>query len=153
MDWLRDHAWESWLALTTLLAIAELVSLDLVLVMLAVGAGVGMVAALVGLPFVAQVLLALAGAGAMLAVARPRLVQRLHGGPELVLGARRLLGQTAVTPAEITVHRPVTLKIDGETWSVKPYDETQAIPAGTTVEVLEIRGAYAYVHPRPELGR
>ncbi|NYG55928.1 NfeD family protein [Nocardioides perillae] len=151
MDWLRDHAWESWLALTTLLAIAELVSLDLVLIMLAAGAGVGLVAALVGLPFVVQVLLALGGAAAMLLVARPPLVARLHGGPELVLGAKRLVGETAVTPTEITVHQPVQLKFAGETWSAKPYDETLAIPAGSTVEVLEVRGAYAYVHPRAEL--
>lgn len=153
MDWLRDHAWESWLALTVVLGIAELVSLDLVLVMLAAGAAVGMVAALLGLPFVAQVLLALGGAAALLALARPTLVARLHGGPELVLGARRLVGQTAVTPAEISVHHPVTLKIDGETWSAKPYDGTTVIPAGSTVEVLEVQGAHVLVHPLPELGR
>lgn len=152
MEWLRDHAWESWLALAMLLAIAEVVSLDLVLVMLAVGAGVGMVAALVGAPAVAQVLLAVGGAVAMLLLARPALVARLHGGPDLVLGAAGLVGRTAVTPEEITVHHPVRLKIDGETWSSRPYDETLVIPAGSTVEVLEIRGATAYVHPLPELG-
>lgn len=152
MEWLREHAWESWLALAMLLAIVEVVSLDLVLAMLAVGAGVGMVAALVGAPVVAQVLLAAGGAAAMLLLARPALVARLQGGPELVLGAARLLGRTAVTPEEITVHHPVTLKIDGETWSARPYDETLVIAAGSTVEVLEIRGATAYVHPLPELG-
>jgi membrane protein implicated in regulation of membrane protease activity len=88
----------------------------------------------------------------MLLLARPALVARLQGGPDLVLGAARLLGRTAVTPEEITVHHPGTLKIDGETWSARPYDETLVIAAGTTVEVLEIRGATAYVHPLPELG-
>lgn len=152
MEWLREHAWETWLALAMVLAIAEVLSLDLVLVMLAAGAVVGMVAALAGAPGVAQVLLAVAGAAAMLLLARPALVRRLHGGPELVLGAAGLVGKTAVTPAEMTAHHPATLKIDGETWSAKPYDETLVIAAGTTVEVLEIRGATAYVNPLPELG-
>jgi membrane protein implicated in regulation of membrane protease activity len=149
MEWFREHAWETWLALAMVLAIAEVVSLDLVLVMLAVGAGVGMVAALAGAPVVAQALLAIGGAAAMLLLARPALVKRLHGGPDLVLGSRKLLGQRAVTPEEMTVHHPVTLKIDGETWSAMPYDDTLRIPAGSTVEVLEIRGATAYVHPVP----
>ena len=35
MDWLRDHMWEAWLALSVGLAALELVSLDLFLVMLA----------------------------------------------------------------------------------------------------------------------
>ena len=38
MDWLGDHAWALWLSLAFLLAVAEIASLDLVLIMLAVGA-------------------------------------------------------------------------------------------------------------------
>ena len=37
-DWLGDHGWALWLSLALLLAVAEVVSLDLVLIMLAVGA-------------------------------------------------------------------------------------------------------------------
>ena len=37
-DWIKDHQWESWTALALVLGVAELLSLDLVLVMLAVGA-------------------------------------------------------------------------------------------------------------------
>ena len=37
MDWLREHMWESWLALAVLLGVLELVSLDLFLAMLAGG--------------------------------------------------------------------------------------------------------------------
>ena len=60
MDWIRDHLWETWLALSIALGVAEMFSLDLILAMLAAGAVVGMVAALIGLPVVAQILLALA---------------------------------------------------------------------------------------------
>jgi membrane protein implicated in regulation of membrane protease activity len=43
------------------------------------------------------------------------------------------------------------IKLSGEIWSAKPYDETLTIDPGQTVEVLEIRGATAYVHPVPSL--
>ncbi len=46
---------------------------------------------------------------------------------------------------------PGRVKVGGEIWSAKPYDETLAIEPGATVEVLEIRGATAYVHPVPSI--
>jgi membrane protein implicated in regulation of membrane protease activity len=38
--------------------------------------------------------------------------------------------------------------IGGEEWTARPYDQTQVIPTGTTVDVLEISGTTALVHPR-----
>ena len=35
-----------------------------------------------------------------------------------------------------------------EEWSARAYDETLVIPAGTTVDVIEIEGATALVYPR-----
>lgn len=37
-DWLGDNSWAIWLSLAFLLGVAEIMSLDLVLIMLAVGA-------------------------------------------------------------------------------------------------------------------
>ena len=86
MEWLRDHAWETWLGLAILLGVAEMFSLDLILVMLAAGALVGMVAAVLDLPVAIQVLAASAASVAALAVVRPSMVKNLHSGPELSLG-------------------------------------------------------------------
>jgi membrane protein implicated in regulation of membrane protease activity len=66
--WLQD--WQAWLALSIALGVAEVFSLDLVLLMLAAGGVVGMLAALLGAPLVLQVLLAIAASVAMLAVVR-----------------------------------------------------------------------------------
>ena len=73
-EWLED--WQAWVGLAVLLGALELFSLDLILLMLAGGAVLGMVAALIGLPVVAQVLIALAGSVAALALVRPRVVKR-----------------------------------------------------------------------------
>ena len=149
MDWLSEHAWAVWLGIAALLGMAELMSMDLVLAMLAVGALAGAVSAALGAGVPAQVLIAGGASVAMLALVRPSLVARLHSGPDLVLGTGKLLGQRAVVTKRITGLEVGQIKLAGETWSAAPYDEHETIEIGATVEVFEIRGATAYVHPLP----
>ena len=151
MDWLGDHLWAVWLGIMIVLGAAEMASLDLVLAMLAVGAGAGLITSLtpLGLPF--QILVAAAASAAMLAAVRPSVLKKLHTGPELRLGHGKLIGQRAVVTTEITGLQVGQIRLDGETWSAAPYDEHLTITAGETVEVFEIRGATAYVHPVPTL--
>lgn len=147
MEWFRDHVWETWLGLAVVLTVAEMFSLDLILIMLALGASVGMVAALLGAPLAVQVLLAAGASLAALLLARPSIARRLHGGPELMLGHGKLVGQQGVVTEPVTAHAAGRVRLAGEIWSAVPYDENAAIAAGETVEVLEIRGATAVVHP------
>ena len=151
MDWLSDNAWSVWLAVAAVLGVAELMSLDLVLVMLAVGAVAGMVTALVGAPVVVQLAAAGLASAAMLALVRPPMVARLHNGPELRLGHGKLVGQQGVVTEAISATDTGRVRVGGEIWSASPYDETTSIAAGETVEVLQIRGATALVHPIPTL--
>lgn len=150
MEWFRDHAWETWTAAAILLGLAELLSLDLVLLMLAAGAGVGILTALLGLPFAVQVLAAIATSAAMLTLVRPNIVKRLHSGPELTLGHNALIGRQGVAVSEITADGG-RIRIGGELWSALPYDETMTIKEGARVDVFQIKGATAYVHPVPEI--
>jgi|SRR6478609_244410 membrane protein implicated in regulation of membrane protease activity len=147
MDWIRDHLWETWLGLSIVLGVAEMFSLDLILAMLAAGALVGMVVALLGLPVAVQILAALAASIAMLAIVRPAFVTRLHSGPELSLGHGKLVGTRGLVTQEITGLAAGRIKVGGELWSALPYDEHLKIAPGETVEILQIKGATAYVHP------
>lgn len=150
MDWLRDHMWESWLALAVLLGVLELVSLDLFLVMLAGGALVGSVTALLGGPIPLQVVFALISAVGLLGVIRPGVVRRMHSGPELKTGAEALIGKRATVLRELSHGTPGRVKIEGEEWTAAPYDEDDRIEAGAVVDVVQIKGATAYVlrvHP------
>ena len=45
------------------------------------------------------------------------------------------------------------MRIGGETWTARPYDEALVIPAGEWVDVLAIDGATAVVHPTTLPGR
>jgi len=151
VEWLGDHLWAAWLVLAVVLGVAEMTSLNLILIMLAVGAVVGALAALASFPFALQILLAAGSSVAMLALVRPNLVRKLDVGPELVTGTRKLVGQTGVVTEEMSAHHPGRIKIAGEIWSACPYDDTLTIAPGATVEVFEIRGATVFVHPTGEL--
>ncbi|GAA1479392.1 hypothetical protein GCM10009623_38380 [Nocardioides aestuarii] len=150
-EWLRDNTWSAWFSLAVILGVAEMASLDLVLAMLAVGALGGAASSLVTDLVLVQALVAIATAVGMLALVRPNLVRRLHTGPELRLGHTRLIGAQGSVTREITALAPGEVKVSGETWTAQPYDETLTIAPGETIEVLDIRGATAYVHPIPRL--
>jgi membrane protein implicated in regulation of membrane protease activity len=148
---LRDNMWGTWLALAMLLGVAELFSLNLVLIMLSVGALVGMLVALVGLGIPLQVVMAAGASVAMLAFVRPEVVERLHSGPSLKTGSDALIGKEGFAIAEINAHGG-QVKLGGEVWSARPYVDDDVIPPGAKVQLFEIRGATAYVHEVPQLG-
>jgi membrane protein implicated in regulation of membrane protease activity len=151
-DWLSEHLWGLWLGLAMLLGILELFSLDLVLLMLAAGALAGMGVSLIpGTDLWLQALAAVATSIAMLTFVRPTFVKRLHGGPDLKQGFEALVGEEGFTVAEIT-SQAGQIKIGGELWTARPYDDTAVIPVGAKVRVYEIRGATAYVDEVPQLG-
>ncbi len=151
MEWFQDNMWAGWLGAAALLGIAEMFSLDLILIMLAVGAIAGMVTSAFTDSFAAQFLIAAATSVAMLALVRPGLAKRFQGGPELLLGHGKLVGSQGMVTETITSMAPGRIRLAGEIWSAQPYDESLTIDPGETVEVWEIRGATAYVHPVPRL--
>jgi membrane protein implicated in regulation of membrane protease activity len=151
MDWISDHLAAVWLGLAIVLGVAELASMELILLMLAAGALAGMGASLAGAGLVLSGLLAAGAATACLAVVRPQLVKKLHSGPDLQVGHGKLVGVQGTVTERITGLQAGRIKLAGEFWTAAPYDDTLSIEPGETVEVLEIKGATAYVHPVPRL--
>jgi membrane protein implicated in regulation of membrane protease activity len=145
-------AWQVWLSLAIGLGVLELFSLDLILLMLAAGAIVGMVAAVIGLDQWVQVLAAVATSIAALGLVRPSVVKRLHAGPTLVLGHDALVGKTAVVVEEVS-SQGGQVRIAGELWTARPYDDDAVIEPGVKVDVFQIKGATALVHRVPEIGQ
>jgi membrane protein implicated in regulation of membrane protease activity len=149
-EFLSDNQWVLWLALSVGLAAAELLSLDLILLMLAVGALGGAVVAAVQGPVILQVLVALAISLGMLTFVRPNVVRRLHRGPELTTGHAALVGKQAIV-LETVDARTGRIKLRGQIWSARSVDESVIAP-GSTVDVYEIDGATAVVYRVSEQG-
>ena len=144
-------AWAAWLGLAVALGVLELFSLDLVLLMLAAGALVGMLVSLTGVDLWVQVAAAVVASVAALGVVRPSVVKRLHTGPSLVLGHDALVGRTGLVVEEVS-SQAGQIRVGGEIWTARPYDDDAVIPVGAKVDIFQIQGATALVHHVPELG-
>ncbi|HJQ04177.1 MAG TPA: NfeD family protein [Nocardioides sp.] len=149
MHWFQDHQWEVWLGVAVLLMIAEMATLDLIMGMLAVGALAGMATVMLSGSYVVQAVVAAIVAIAMLGVVRPSLARRLHHGTEIALGNDRVIGLRGVVREPIAPLHVGRVAVDGEIWTASADVD---IPAGTPVEVLEIRGATAHVRAVPGPG-
>ncbi|WP_181772369.1 NfeD family protein [Amycolatopsis pittospori] len=137
-----------WLIAGILLIIAELLSGDLFLLMVGLGAlfGAGS-AALTGNPFIDVAVFAVASVG-MLALVRPTLKRRFLSGPDIKTNTDALIGARAVVVSTVDVESG-QVKLAGDVWSARCMLEGEAIAPGTPVTVVEISGATAVVSAEP----
>lgn len=147
-DWLGDNAWAIWLSLGFLLAVAEILSLDLVLIMLAAGAlAAAGVAVLAPDLWWLQLLTAGAVSVGMLALLRPTLMARVRAMPGYRSSTAKMVGSSGVAVSEVS-RRGGEIKIDGQSWTARAYDSDMVIDPGTEIEVYEVDGAIAVVYPK-----
>lgn len=139
-------AWLVWLIAAGALGVAELLTLTLVLGMLAVAAVAASLVAGAGAPPAAQVATFAAGSVLLLGVVRPVAHRHRHSPAPLRTGAAALVGRrgTALTAIDGTSGQ---VRIGGEVWSARCYDDRQVITAGAPVDICQIDGATAVVLP------
>jgi membrane protein implicated in regulation of membrane protease activity len=134
-----------WLVVGVLLTIAELFTLDFVLVMLGVGAFGAALTAAFDAPVPVQVVVFALVSALGLVTVRPAIRKHLHKGADpAAMGVEAIEGSEATVIEEVAEGRGM-VKIGGELWSARPYDVTQTFATGTLVRVVEIRGATALV--------
>jgi membrane protein implicated in regulation of membrane protease activity len=79
-------------------------------------------------------------------VVRPIARRHINMPPQLRTGTAALVGRTAVVLERIDNDEGVgRVRLDGEVWSARAYDEDKVIEPGARVHVMEIRGATALV--------
>jgi membrane protein implicated in regulation of membrane protease activity len=133
-----------WLIAAGVLAIAEALSLDLFLIMLAGAALATAGVAALGAPVALQVGVFAVTALGLVAVVRPLAKRRLEVTDAQRTGIEALVGRRAVVVRTVDQHGG-RVKLAGEEWSAEAYDPTQVLEVGATVQVMEIRGATAVV--------
>lgn len=140
-------SWIVWLVLAAVLGVAEIMTTTLAFGLIAVGAVVAGVVGVAGagLPF--QLIAFGVASAAGLGLVRPIAVRHIKQPPLLRTGTSALVGRSAKVVEEITDDGG-KVRIGGELWSARPYDESQVIPVGSSVDVFAIEGATALVHPR-----
>jgi membrane protein implicated in regulation of membrane protease activity len=143
-------AWLIWLIIAAVLLVVEMLTLTAALGMLGVAALITAGLAALGLPVPVQLLAFTVTSAIGVLLVRP-IVSRRMLRPQLQrFGVEALIGKPAYVVSEVSgLDGRVRIGgISGEEWTARAYDQSLVIPAGATVDVLEISGATVLVYPR-----
>jgi len=140
---MSDWAW--WLIAAVVLGVGEMASGGtFFLAPFAVGALIASIAAVAGLGGVVQLVFFLLISGGVFAFLRPIARRHMTMPAQLRTGTAALVGQKA-TVLEPISREGGSVRIGGEVWSARPYDEDELIEVGKRVHVMQIKGATALV--------
>jgi len=136
--------WVFWLLAAAVLAAGEVATLGFFLGAVALAALPAAAVAGVGAPLSVQLIVFILCSVASLAFIRPVARRHLHTPPSIRTGTAALVGARAVVLERVHSDGG-RVKIGGEEWTARPYDEDDVYDEGTRVEVLKIQGATALV--------
>lgn len=136
--------WLGWVIGAGVLALLELTTLTFILGPLAVAALAAAAAAALGAGIAIQLVVFIVTSIAMLLMLRPLARKHDRTPAKIRSGVAALTGERA-TVLEAIGPGGGRIKLAGEVWSARAFDEAREIPAGAQVTVVEIAGATAVV--------
>jgi membrane protein implicated in regulation of membrane protease activity len=138
--------WVLWLIAAVIFGVGEIATLGFFLAPFAGGALVAALVAGVGGGAAISLIAFLIVSFALLAALRPLARSHRRMPAQLRTGTAALVGRSAMVLER--VHNDAgtgCVKLDGENWTARAYDEDAIIEPGKRVHVMEIRGATALV--------
>jgi membrane protein implicated in regulation of membrane protease activity len=136
--------WVLWLIAAVVFGIGEILTAGFFLAPFAIGALAATVVSAAGGGFVVSGLVFLVISTVALVGVRPVAKRHLRTPAQLRTGTAALIGRHATVVEQVS-ESGGCVKLEGEIWSARPYDEDDVIEPGTRVHVMEIRGATALV--------
>lgn len=138
--------WLIWLVAAVLLGVAEIFTLTAALGVVGAAALVPAVLSALGLPLPVQLVAFAAAAAVGVVLVRP-IALRHMSQPQLErFGVEALVGKRAFVVRAVS-DRDGLVRIDGEDWTARSFDDDTVIPEGAAVSVMRISGTTAYVYP------
>jgi membrane protein implicated in regulation of membrane protease activity len=139
-------AWVLWLIAAVVLGVGEIATMGFFLAPFAAGALIGAGASAIGagaaISWVAFLLVSVGVLGTLRPLARSHLRQPAA----LRTGTAALVGRTGTVVERIHNGDDVgRVRLEGEVWRARAYDEDEVIEPGARVQVIEIRGVTAMV--------
>jgi len=138
-------AWLAWSIAAVLLAAGEVFTPGLFFLgPVALAAVAGAVSAAIGAAVWLQLVIFIAGSLASLGLLRPIARAHLRMPAALRTGTAALVGARAIVVERVDAAGG-RVRIGGEVWSARAFDEGQVLEPGASVQVAEIQGATALV--------
>jgi membrane protein implicated in regulation of membrane protease activity len=139
-------AWIIWIVAGCVLGAGEMHTGGFFLAPFALGALVAALVSLAGVGLPLALLVFLLTSLLVLLTLRPVARRHIQHPPRIRTGAAALVGADAVVLERIANQEGVgCVRIGGEVWTARSYEDDEVIPAGERVQVVEIRGATALV--------
>lgn len=159
MDAVLEYSWIAWLVLILIFVVVEMLTLEFIFLMIAIGSLCGLVAGLLGAPWWLQLVIAAVVAVLLLLVIKPPLLRMLHrGGDPARSNVDALIGMSGVVvrsgggmPGS---GGPQVRLANGETWTARAVAAdgggaakaaTSELVPGESILVVAIDGATAMV--------
>jgi membrane protein implicated in regulation of membrane protease activity len=138
--------WVLWLIVAAIFGVGEILSLGLFLAPFAGGALVAALVAAVGGPAVAVWAVFLVVSLVLPAALRPLARSHRRMPAQIRTGTAALVGSSAMVVERISNDEAVgTVRLGGELWTARAFDEDQVFEPGARVQVIDIKGATALV--------
>ncbi|MHB1468090.1 MAG: NfeD family protein [Solirubrobacteraceae bacterium] len=138
--------WILWLIVACVLGVGEMHTRGFFLAPFGLGALVGAGVSAAGVGSAASLLAFLLASVLVLLMLRPLALRSRRLPPSIRTGTAALVGRDAIVLERIANREGVgCVKIDGEVWTARSYDDSEVIDPGEQVQVVEIRGATALV--------
>ncbi len=139
-------AWVIWILVAVAFGVGELLTTSFFLAPFSGGALVATLVAAIGGGWVASWSVFIVVSLLLLWVVRPIARAHVRMPAQLRTGTGALIGKRAIVLERIANDEGVgCVRIDGEVWTARAYEDETVIEAGTPVQVIEIRGATALV--------
>jgi membrane protein implicated in regulation of membrane protease activity len=135
-----------WIALGVALAVAEIFTTTLFLVMFAAGAFAAAGAAALDAPVAVQALVFVVVSALTVVAVRPALKRRAFdpSGSDIAIGMEAIQGASAEVVESVDDHHGM-IKIDGELWRARALEGTGTYAPGEHVQVIRLSGTTAVV--------
>ena len=138
--------WVLWLIAAMIFGVGEIATLGFFLAPFAGGALLAALVAAAGGGTLVSLVVFLLVSGVLLGALRPLARSHRRMPAQLRTGTAALVGRTAMVTERISNDDGTgCVKLEGETWTARSYDEDAVIEPGRRVHVMEIRGATALV--------
>jgi membrane protein implicated in regulation of membrane protease activity len=136
--------WVIWAIAAAALAAGEVMTLGFFLGPIAIAAALAAIVAVAGVAVEVQVAVFVVASVASLAFIRPIAVRHMKTPARLKSGTAALVGARAIVLERVDRDRG-QVKIGGEVWTARAYDEDDVFEPGARVDVMKIDGATALV--------
>jgi membrane protein implicated in regulation of membrane protease activity len=136
--------WVLWIVAAGVLAAGEVFTMGFFLGPIAVAALVAAAIALIGAGLAVQLVAFIVATVASLGLIRPVARRHLQAPARIRTGTAALIGARAVVLERVDADGG-KVKIGGEVWSARSYDEDRVLEPGARVDVMQIEGATALV--------